>query len=103
MNDVLKLSAFEIVAVRSWYDYVAGNVVCYGGFNPQLPLERKLVRKLERHVNEEISFSGTEVEIMSGWMHRAVYGKYGGGHSLFGYELRAFAKLKDAEGVAVRQ
>jgi hypothetical protein len=99
MSITLKLYALEIAAIRSWYEYVRNNTVLYGGFDPALPLEQELLRKLDHHEDEMISFTETEIEIICGWMNRAVNGKYGSEEYLFGYELRAYTKLKTREGI----
>jgi hypothetical protein len=93
------LYGFEITAILSWYKYVQGTTVHFGGYHPLLPLEQALVHKLEHHENFSVSFTETELEIMCGWMNRVVCSKYGGEANLFGYERRAYAKLKAREGV----
>ena len=95
----VKLSGLEVSAILSWYEYVENNSFLYGGFAPSLPLEQELVRKLEDYDDDTASFTETEIEIMCGWMDRAVFGKYGSEEYLFGYELRAAKKLKAREGI----
>ena len=102
MSYEFRLSGFEISALLSWYDYVRSNTVALGGFDPLQPLEQGLVDKLVYHQNEAITFSLTEIEILCGWMRKVVYGKYGSDEHLFGYERRAYIKLKTQEWVMVR-
>lgn len=94
MSNCVIFSPLEITAVRSWYECAKENVLPLGGFNPLLPLEQALARKLLLHENENCSFSETEIELISGWMNRALYGRYRNDESLFGYERRACIKVK---------
>ena len=103
MSIVIKLTPFEINAVQSWYVYVKNHTISYGGFNPQFPLEQELVLKLELHGDEAATFNETEAEIMCGWMHRAVFGRYGSNDELFGYERRTFLKLKTVEELVLQK
>lgn len=94
MDNIVKLSPLEITAVRSWYECAKDNAIMFGGFNPLLPLEQELARKLASRENETVSFCETETELMFGWMNHALYGRYRSEDSLFGYELRACTKVK---------
>lgn len=90
----IALYGFEITAILSWYKYVQGNTVHFGGY-PLLPLEQALVCKLKYHEDVSVSFTETELEIMCSWMNRVVCSKYGSEEQLFGYERRAYIKLKE--------
>ena len=101
MSIDFRLYGLEITAILSWYDYLKNNSVLPGRFDPLLPLEEGLVHKLEHHENEAVTFTETEIELLYGWMKRVVYSKYGSVERLFGYERRAYMKLKTREGVIV--
>ena len=94
MGIVLKFSAFEVEAVKSWHDYASSRSLLLNVKDLLLPPEKELIRKLEAHVNKKATFSKTEIEIMCDWMERAVRGKYGSVEELMGYELRACKLLK---------
>ena len=102
MNKGFTLTGLEVTALLSWYDYVKKNTVPFVGFDPLLPLEEGLVDKLEHHQNESITFSVTEIEILCNWLRKVIYGKYGSDEQLFGYERRAYVKLKTLETILVR-
>ena len=99
MSLKLKLTSFETEIIKSWYEYVYNDLLLYGCSGLLLPSEEALLEKLENHLSGAVVFTDTEIEIMCDWMERAVEGKYGSEESLFGYELRAYKKLKSREGV----
>ncbi|MBN1759777.1 MAG: hypothetical protein JW863_15730 [Chitinispirillaceae bacterium] len=96
-----KLYGLEITVILSWYEYVKNNSLTLGRFDPLLPLEQGLVHKLAHHENEAVTFTETEIELLSRWMNMVIYSKYGSDEHLFGYERRAYMKLKTREGVVV--
>ena len=96
-----KLYGLEISVILSWYEYVKNNSLILGRFDPLLPLEQGLVRKLEHHENEMVSFTETEIDILCRWMNTVICSKYGSEDYLYGYERRAYMRLKSREGVVV--
>jgi len=99
MSVEIVLYGFEITVILSWHEYVQRTTVQSCGYHPLRPLEQALLCKLEHHENTTVAFTETELEIMCGWMNRVVCSKYGSAASLFGYERRAYTKLKAREGV----
>lgn len=95
----VKLYGLEITAIFKWYEYVKDNTFWPGELESLLLLEKELLYKLKHVENDTVSFSEAEIEILCAWMGRAVYCKYGSEEALFGYERRAYMKLKSREGV----
>lgn len=99
MSLIIKLSALETAIIKSWYEYAYNDYSLCCGAEPMLPSEQALLQKLENHLSGSVLLTETELEIICGWMERAVEGKYGSVERLFGYELRAYKKLKSREGI----
>ena len=95
MSIILDLSALEIAAIKSWYEYVSEDSFHYGGAQLLLPSEQMLLRKIDAHLGGPISFTTSEIEIINGWMDRSIERRYGDSKYLFGYELRVYCKLKE--------
>jgi len=99
MNIDVKLYGLEIAAILKWHEYVKDNTFWPGDLDFLQLLEKELINKLKHAENDTVSFTEAEIEILCAWMGRAVYGKYGSEEALFGYERRAYVKLKSREGI----